>query len=149
MAAQCVADIRAQMSVKDINATGKTSRSLAFEAEQGHVVIYAEGEHAPVVTLQRGSGPHVNAEPTGFVEAIREWVGVRFPSLDERRSESLTWAVVTKIRREGTRLYRETGETGVPRDVYSSALERLEEQFAAKVGADFSSYIVNSIDKTI
>lgn len=149
MAAQCVAEIRTMMSVKDLNATGKTSRSLAYEAEPGHVVIYAEGDHAPIVTLQRGSGPHINNEPTGFVDAIREWVRVRFPSLEGRKSESLTWAVVVNIRKEGTRLYRETGETGVPRDIYSSALERLEEQFAAKAAADFSTFVVNSIDRKI
>lgn len=148
MAEQCIAEIRMQMEVLNINASGATSRALSYTAEPNHVVIFAEGEHAPILTLQRGSGPHLNPEPSGFVEAIMRWCDIRFASEDAERRKSIAWAVITKIRKEGTELYRETRQSGMPRDVYAHALERLTEQFAASVEKQVNEVVVNNIDWT-
>lgn len=146
MARQCVEEIRRQMDIQGINASGRTSASLGYEVEPNHVTIFAEGEHAPILTLQRGSGPHLNSEPEGFVEAIKKWVAIRFASEDAERRDSIAWAVITKIRKEGTKLWRETRESGLPRDVYTPALDTLADRFAEKVGENVNEVIINSID---
>lgn len=142
IAERCIADIKQRMTAVDAVATGSTYRALSFESEPNHLTIFLEGRHAPAVTLQRGSGPHYNSEPKGFVEAIREWVDVRFKTADPLRKKRLTWAIVTKIRKEGTALFR----SGQTRDVYSAALERAEEDFADMVATAGLSAVSESID---
>lgn len=144
LAADCVAEIRRQMETQGINASGRTSRSLGYEAKYGEITIFAEGEHAPITTLQEGSGPHYNSQPEGFYAAIREWVEIRFPN--EERKDNLANAIANKIRKEGTRLWRETQQSGIPRDVYYPALKQLADDFALLMGQSVYDTIMQSID---
>lgn len=147
MARKCVEAIRAQMRGQGINASGRTSDSLGFDAEPGKVVIFAEGEHAPIMTLQKGAGPHVNPYPLGFDEAIREWVAIRFGNEDEDEQDRIAGAVAWKIRREGTELYRETRESGIPRDVFTPALTALIEDFKELAAKRMAEVVGQAIDR--
>lgn len=144
IAAKAIDAIRSRMASEGINASGRTSASLRGEDDDTHVLIWAEGEHAPFATVQHGGGPHRNSEPLGFEEAIRRWVREK-PGFvpHQREGEDLehaldraAGAIIHKIRREGT------GRYSHPRDdIYSPALDAAVEEFKRRV----RQILINSI----
>jgi hypothetical protein len=115
-------------------ASGKSARTL--EATQIADDTYALEGEGYFRYQQLGSGPHKNPEPPGFVDAIREWLKVK-------RLDIPLWAVVTKIRNEGTSLYR--GEKkpwaqplGLP-EIFNETEQRLERELSLYFTTQFSN----------
>lgn len=136
IAARAIAAIRERMAVEKINASGRTSASLRGEEDGTHLRILAEGEHAPFRSVQHGGGPHVNSEPNGFEEAIREWVRVKPGfTVAQHQGEDLEHAlnraadaIIHTIRELGTLRHRH------PRaDIYTPALDSAVAEFREMV----------------
>lgn len=136
IAAKAIAAIQSRMASEGINASGRTSASLRGEEDESHMKIWAEGEHAPIRTVQHGGGPHRNSEPRGFEEAIHEWVRVK-PGFapEQREGESFeralnraAGAIIHSIRERGTRRHRSPRD-----DIYSPALDAAVSEFREKV----------------
>lgn len=138
-------EIRANMSSKRINASGRTSESLRVEkyADGLRLVGGTNGTHditdspsiygsdtAPIPTLEFGrKGGKV---PRGFYYIIKEWTrekGLSFA--DEGERSTFAFFVARKISREGTKRDKENA------DVYStpvmSAKEKIENIFKSNL----------------
>lgn len=142
---EIVADIRYNLEATGTNASGRTSASLQVEMrEDGGQITgrrYFQG-----VEIGRPGG----RVPQNFRAIIRQWMmdkGIRAVPIPYKRQPSESWqpkytpeergamamagAIAEKIRREGTRLFREGGRT----DIYSNVLaERMKELEAAAMG---------------
>lgn len=142
---EIVADIRYNLDATGTNASGRTSDSLRVEMrEDGGSVTgrrYFQG-----VEIGRPGG----RVPQNFRAIIRQWMrdkGISAVPIPYKRQPSENWqpkytpeergamamagAIAEKIRREGTRLFREGGRT----DIYSNVLAaRMRELEAAAMG---------------
>lgn len=142
---EIVADIRYNLAATGTNASGRTSDSLQVEMrEDGGSVTgrrYFQG-----VELGRPGG----RVPQNFRAIIRQWMndkGIRAVPIQYKRQPSESWqpkytpeergawamagAIAEKIRKEGTRLFREGGRT----DIYTNVLNaRMAELEAAALG---------------
>ena len=115
-------------------ASGKSAASL--EATQVNDDTYALMGSDYFRYQQLGSGPHNSPEPPGFVDAIREWLKVK-------RLDIPLWAVVNKIRREGTRLYRgEDTPLGLP-EIFTETEQRLERELSRYFTLQFQNLFDN------
>lgn len=108
------AQIQVNMQTLNINASGRTSASLAVWDDNKGVYLGLQGDnHAPAETLEVGrAGGKV---PAGFYEIIKQWTrdkGLSFGSETERGT--FAYFVARKIASEGTQRHR------VPVDVYST-----------------------------
>jgi len=95
--ANCVADIAAQQIALGMKASGRSLRSLAYQATATRAVVvglsYFEFQ-------EYGSGPHKGAKVPGwFIRTIAEWARVKGLNLP-------AFPVARKIWRDGTRIYR-------------------------------------------
>lgn len=139
--AQTRNEILANMSAKNINASGRTANSLKAEAYEGGVRLYfAAGDRAPMDTLEIGRPG--GAVPRNFTDIIEQWSkdkGLNWGSDKQRRkiAGAVAWG---KIRRFGTD--RNTN----PVDVYSTAMEKAKEQIAKVVLVPFQAEIKNTIN---
>lgn len=132
---QCVDEIRRILELKNINASGRTSRSLDYRETPGSLeVFFNNSEHAPAFSLQHGSGPHRNSQPEGFVEAILRWVREKqsFTPLngkkDNKSLNSAAWAIIQHIRKHGTKRYGDF--TDVWQSVYEDAVVEFRKRYA-------------------
>ena len=139
---QCVAEIRRNMQLQTMNASGDTSRALEYEESPGHLrVFFNNPNHAPAYSLQHGSGPHFNSQPEGFVEAIIRWVRVK-PGFRPSGGNAdaaynrAAWAIVTKIRRYGTNRFG--GFTDIWTSVYNDAVVEFGKRYAIYVKQQIS-----------
>jgi hypothetical protein len=67
-----------------------------FDLPQG-ITLANSAPHAGIV--ERGTRPHeVNREG---IDSIREWVRLKLKVENPKEAESITWAIIEKIRREG------------------------------------------------
>lgn len=104
---EVIADIRQVLIDKDINATGKLSKSLRPDVRENELIIWAV-EHA--IWTDRGRGPTNKDEGGKLLKAIAEWIDARNLQLNK-------YAVTAKIHKEGTKAFRE----GKHREVFDNA----------------------------
>lgn len=116
-------EIRANMSAKGINASGRTSAALKVRETESGVQLYkAAGNNAPFSTLQYGrDGGRV---PRGFYQILKDWSrakGIAFSSEKERNT--FAYFLARKIALEGTKRHRH------PRtDIYTPPLDTAVER---------------------
>lgn len=132
---QCANEIRGNMKQKNINASGRTSASIAVQTyDEGIKVVSLAGNHAPLPTTEVGrKGGKV---PSGFRFIIEEWShnkGIQFAT--DRERMTFSYFVARRIAQDGT-LRNKQNE-----DVYSSPVERAK----AEIGQIWSQLVVNSI----
>lgn len=106
-----IQEIRDAMAAGEINATGKSSDSLRYEASEDHFTLYGDKSF---VWMEQGRAP--GGQPP--LDNIVDWVEAKGIQPDEGTQESLAWAIVKKIEREGTKAF----QSGKRRDVYSSVI---------------------------
>lgn len=110
-------EIRANMAAKKINASGRTSDSIAVQVYNGGFRLVGGGKGAaPIPTLEYGrSGGKV---PRGFYDILIQWSrdkGLQFASEQERHT--FAYFLARKIAKEGSERFRKP-ETR--QDVYST-----------------------------
>lgn len=131
-------EIRANMSSKHINATGRTSASIHVETfEKGVRLVGGSNDTHPVPDYPYGSaeapdtapiptlevGRQGGDVPRGFYYIIRQWSrdkGLTFAS--ERERSTFAYFLARKIAREGTRRNK------LHDDVYSTPVENAKER---------------------
>lgn len=133
--AKCVADIQAAMSAASLNASGRTSASLGYKQDTWRLTIFAEGEHAPIFSLQNSVKPTPQGG-NGFFPQILQWVKDKGLSVTQGPRQTLesaqraaAGAIYHSIWERGTR------QTIPPRkDIYTPALDEAVDRFAEQVG---------------
>ena len=131
-------EIRANMSSKHINATGRTSASIHVETfEKGVRLVGGSNDTHPVADYPYGSaeapdtapiptlevGRQGGDVPRGFYYIIRQWSrdkGLSFSS--ERERNTFAYFLARKIAREGTRRNK------LHEDIYSTPVENAKER---------------------
>lgn len=99
-------DIQSNMSIKKINATGRTSASLIVECTENAIRLVSRGDKiASFGTVEEGhSGKNT---PSDFKSVIFKWSndkGIAFKSDKERNL--FAYKASNKIKKEGTKRYR-------------------------------------------
>lgn len=127
----CKGKIQANMASHNINASGRTSKSLTVERYAGGVRLISKGEKvAPFETVQYGrKGGKV---PRGFYYILKEWSREKGLTFD-RESERSTFAyfLSRKIAREGTERHRTPDE-----QVYTPPVTEAVKAIKATIGAN-------------
>ena len=106
----CKSKIQANMQSRNINASGRTSKSLTVERYTGGVRLISKGEKvAPFETVQFGRPS--GRVPRGFYYIIKQWSidkGISFTKNSER--STFAYFLSRKIAREGTERHRTPDE---------------------------------------
>lgn len=127
----CKGKIQSNMASHNINASGRTSKSLQVERYAGGVRLISKGENvAPFETVQFGRpGGRV---PRGFYYILKEWSrekGLTFSKESER--STFAYFLSRKIAREGTQRHRTPDE-----QVYTPAITEAVKAIRATIGAN-------------
>lgn len=141
-----VTEIKSTMEARGAVATGATRDSLRYEAGADYVEII--GDKA-FVWIEKGRGPTKQGSGTTGEETLREklvrWIKAKGIETDEKEVTRMSWALATKIHREGTALHR----AGATRFVYSDIitkqrLQRLKKDLGAAVIASVKSELLTA-----
>lgn len=131
-------NIQRNLESNKINASGRTSKSLAVVAYDGGVKLVAtQGEHAPLKTLEIGRPG--GAVPRGFYGIIKQWSrdkGITFSTESER--STFAYFTANKIATEGTERHKNNV------DVYSSEVVKTSQKIKDVIGATIKEKIKNN-----
>ena len=107
-----VAAIRESMRKSNVNATGKTSAEIGFEATDSRLIVYGP---AHVLALETGRGPRVSSSNSNLWERILTWMRAKgiATGMSLKEMTSLAKFITYRINQRGTRLYNSP-----PPDVY-------------------------------
>lgn len=154
-----VEQIRKKIIEKKITASGRTQQSIGYRitGEKGLTIFAASGERAPISTLQYGR-PGGKMPP---IESIKEWIKVKritYKSIaykrqtsenwkpkytpQERGLNSVAWAIASKIKKEGTKRYKENDK-----EVYSPILDEVVELFTNFIAKEQKENIIKTLIK--
>lgn len=127
----CKVQIQANMASHNINASGRTSKSLTVERYAGGVRLVSTGERiAPFETVQFGRPE--GRVPRGFYYIIKQWSidkGISFTKNSER--STFAYFLSRKIAREGTERHRTPDE-----QVYTPPVTEAVKAIRATIGAN-------------
>lgn len=116
--------IKANMERENENASGRTSRSIVVESDEGVTRLVGGGEGcAPLATLESG---YKGAVSFGRLFQWSKDKGIEFDSDRERRK--FTFLLQRKIAREGTRRYNKHV------DVYTTPVAQAVDEIVARCG---------------
>lgn len=133
-----VKEIRNNLSSTGTNASGSTSKSLAFEVKDSGTKAVLRITGKPfIAVVETGRKPTPDYKPSrAFVASIREWLRAK------GKPESPAYAIALSIHRKGTKLWQEGGR----RDIISNVIN---ESLIDKIGADllekFAEEFLNNI----
>lgn len=157
---QCVEMLRGRMALPDANgyarnASGRTAKSFAYDASSERLVVFADGEHAPIATLQYGSG--AGARGGWFYGVIEQWIRdkglnatpkpyIRQASdnwqpkytAEERGIKAMAGAIATMIMQRGTKRYENNSK-----DLYTP----VQEFAIAEMTKHYINYYVDELLK--
>lgn len=143
-----VREIQDNMNSEGVNATGETLRSFEKEVSQSRALLHA----APHIgVLEYGRKPtSLNPVKKGpsLKSIIRQWIDVKGidPGTDKNgrpvTKDSLAYLISRKIHREGTKLYREGGNSGILANVITP--ERVNE-LGQRIGDEYFKAISNVV----
>ena len=127
----CKGRIQSNMASRNINASGRTSKSLTVERYSGGVRLISKGENvAPFETVQYGR--KAGKVPKGFYHIIKQWSrekGLTFSKESER--STFAYFLSRKIAREGTERHRTPDE-----QVYTPPVTEAVKAIRATIGAN-------------
>lgn len=136
---EAVADIRANMQAKGINASGRTSASVHVRTSGNLIELVGGGENtAPFPTVEVGrAGGNV---PAGFYRIIKEWSRVKGISFETEGGRSrFAYFTARKIARQGTQRHMQ------PVDVYSETVKRT----AAKIDTILQRWLLGRVQAEV
>lgn len=133
---QCRDEIRANISNKGINASGRTSAAFKVGKSDGGIMLYLDrsGRTAPLDTLEIGR-PGGNV-PKGFYYIIKQWTrdkGMSFES--ETARQRFSYFTARKIAQVGTARHKQH------EDVYSTAVQKARRGIVESVNFFVASMI--------
>lgn len=143
-----VREVQDNMNAEGVNATGETLRSFEKEVSQSRALLYA-AKHIGVLEDGRkptAFGPHQQG-PT-LKSIIRKWIDAKGidPGTDKNgrpvTKDSLAFLISRKIHKEGTKLYREGGNSGILSGVITP--ERVNE-LGQRIGDEYFKAISNVV----
>lgn len=120
-------------------ASGRTAASLHVEVGEDHGTLYGR---APFGVLE--TGRRAGKVPGNFTAIIKQWMkdkGIKATPIpyktnrkhkytpQERGENSLAYMIARKIRKSGTRLFRQGGRS----DIYSEAIQKAVRQIGDKL----------------
>lgn len=120
-------------------ASGRTGESLRVEVSEDEGTLFGRKAFGILET-----GRKAGKVPTGFQSIIRQWMADKGLKADpipyktnrqhkyteqERGDRSLAFLIARKIRREGTRLFREGGRN----DIYSNEIPKTKENIMRRL----------------
>ena len=139
-------------------ASGRTLRSITYEVTEDRGMLFGR---FPFGTLE--TGRRAGAVPLAFDAIIRQWIldkgipvepipYIRMPSEtwqpkytpEERGLRTMASAIATKIRKEGTALYRNGGRTDIYSNEIPEAIKRIEERIAKVFSLTIDSIHINA-----
>lgn len=126
--------IRGGMDSAGVNATGRTSKSLGWEASEWRLTVFAAaGRRAPVDTLEHGRGPGAMPAVADIVEWLdAKGIAPRGGRPTAKAKERAAWLIARKIATDGTDRY-----ANPRKDVYTPAVDyaitQARDTFAAKL----------------
>lgn len=132
--ATAIQAIRDAMAANGINASGATSKSLGYKQDTFRLVVFADGKHAPIATLQHGSRPTPQGG-NGFYPEILQWVKDKGLPVQPSPTETLEKAQA----RAAHAIYHKIWEVGTDRhnsprdDIYTPALDKAVDDFSNQV----------------
>lgn len=147
---QLKADVVANQKAKGIYASGASAEGLTAEANDIEVGTTGQLiDTAGYFQYQEfGRGPSKNAGGSGqtLQERIYQWIADKgLPYSDDKQRKSISYAIATKIHREGTLTFRLGKQTGVLSEVLTSdKIESITSVFAKKYASQVSSDVFNS-----
>ena len=137
-------------------ASGRTAASLRVETTENEGTLYGRSAFGVLET-----GRKAGKGPMGFEDIIRQWIidkGIQARPIpyktdrmhkyspQERGERSLAFLIARKIRREGTKLYRQGGRN----DIYSDAIRDTKAKIVHRIGellqTEIKSIKLNNID---
>lgn len=135
------------------NASGRTIRSLRVESREDGGTLFGR---SPFATLERGrKGGKV---PRKFHDIIYQWMmdkgihGTPYQfkttrphkrSAQEAGDRTLAYFISEKIRKQGTRLYRDGGRADVYSNAIPTTIKAIRQRLLGVVAAEFKSIKIN------
>lgn len=144
---QLVTEIKQNLRREGNFASGKTENSLKVEVREMRLTIFALWH---IVTLEDGRGPSTGGGSgrAELKERIKEWIRMKGIQPEQGMSvDTLAFLITRKIHREGTRLYRRGGKSGVLRNVLrDERFERFATVIAEEMALSIESDILKEFD---
>ncbi len=133
-----IVDIIARSEAEGQRASGATYATLKAEnVSATHAELWGA---TYIGVLEDGRKP--GNTPKGFVEIIKEWAQVKgIAESDPEEFEKWARAVAWKIKREGTKLYREGGG----KDIFITAIETLKTTLKTELEIFYKTAVVDTI----
>ena len=133
--ANCVADIAADQVRLGMKASGRSLRSLAYQATSRAAVVvglsYFEYQ-------EYGSGPHKGKVPGWFIKAIAEWARVKGLKLP-------AFAVAHSVWTKGTRIYRKRAQPLGIQAIADKNARILADDLGAGIAQSLTSEILRAL----
>lgn len=140
------------MRAADAVASGQTIRSLHVRQSDFSAKLMSE-QKMPFGTLE--TGRRGGAVPRDFPTIIYQWMqtrgihsedvkpykGTKYASAQERADWSMASAIATRIRKSGTKLFRQGGRN----NIYSTAIPKTIEECKRRLSAFLAASTVESI----
>lgn len=124
---QIVGDLRASLDANKVNASGRLRASIRAEASENRLLITAAGY---ALTAEDGRGPTRQNGDGAVRRNIEKWLSQKgIPLWQGYTRKQQAFVIARKIHKEGTRLFRRGGNSGVLSSVLN---ERLLDEIAAK-----------------
>lgn len=122
---------------KGRNASGRTIESMHIDKGDKSITLFGRKAFG---TLETGRGP--GNVPKGFYGIIKQWVIDKELSFStDRERNSFAYLVSRKIANEGTKLYRNGGDS----DIYSKEIPKTISSIKNRLGIMMKVEVVNSI----
>lgn len=155
---QLLEELAREIKAKTPRVTGKTAEAIEVKVTNpgNDLFVRVKGEllgPAYMQTLEDGRGPTRKGTRSGksMRESILEWIeakGFSFPMGKIKNAQQLSWAIAIKIHKEGNKLYRNGGKSGVLSTPLSdSRIENFIEVFNSKASRIMLEQVVKTVMK--
>lgn len=137
-------------------ASGRTAASLHIEASESEATLYGRSFFDVLET-----GRKAGKTPKNFQAIIRQWmsdkgiVATPIPyktnrphkyTPQERGDMALSYLIARKIRKDGTKLYRDGGRSDIYSNVIPAIKERIKSRIMDLLRVEFKNIKLNDVD---
>ena len=134
-----IEQIRDNLSATGTNASGRTSKSLAFEVKDTGTKAVLRITGKPfIAVVETGRKPTPEYKPSvAFVASIKEWLRAK------GKPESPAYAIALSIHRKGTKLWQDGGRRDIISNVINESLiDKISQDMLSKFAEEFLNNIV-------
>jgi len=132
---QVVASLRNSLASNNVNASGRLSNSIQAEVNKAGDRLTVSA-FAYIFTTEDGRAPTKNPGPGVLRPRIREWLDQKgVPEWPGMTRDAQAFVIARKIHKDGTRLFRRGGNSGVLSSVLTEELiSRISLKVLTEVG---------------